>query len=284
MNAEEFDANFETSTHDNLSFATYLRVEALSNSGVEDLKKSPAHYQYYKRNPRQPTEAMEFGTLVHCAILERDELAKRFIAKPEGYDGRTKEGKGFKEECIKKGLSVVDPENLLSATNIADRITSLAEGNLAAIIAASKKEFSVFWKRGDIKCKGRPDLYCDQAGGIAIDVKTTRSPLRDGFEREVWNRGFHRKAAWYREGLKANGLPCKHVMFIAIDNNEGPKDFMTYLMRPEIVDLGDKQNNMLLKLFEQCQKDDMWPGYPKEIQELGIPNWTLSTLSEEELS
>lgn len=268
----------------NMSFEDYLKFDALSNSGMEDLRKSPAHYQYSKANRTIETDAMTFGSMVHCAILEPQELDKRYIAKPKGHDGRTTKGKKFNADCEASGLSVVEAVDLVDAKRIAKEIFEFEENNLGVIVQGSEKEFSIFWEKDGVAKKGRPDSYFELCGGICIDVKTTRSPLLDGFEREVWNRGYHRKAAHYREGLLANNLPCKHVIFIAIDNSPGYRDFLVYLMRPDIVELGARQNDQTIKLFKDCLKSNYWPGYPKTILELGVPTWAINKLSEDELT
>jgi hypothetical protein len=38
---------------------------------------------------------MYAGTLFHCALFEPADLSKRYVTKPPGYDGRTKEGKAW---------------------------------------------------------------------------------------------------------------------------------------------------------------------------------------------
>ncbi len=283
MNVEEFNQNFETCIIENLSFADYLKVDAVSNSAMEDFSVSPAHYKYFREHPKYDTEATDFGSLVHCAILEPKELFKRYRERPADYDGRKTKSKELKAKWDAEGVKGVDSEDLIFAQEIAKKIFALKDLNLGTLIETSISEVSFFWEKDGVRKKGRADKYSSQAGGICTDIKTTRHPEINEFEKEVFNRGYHRKAAHYKEGLEANGCPCKHSLFIAIDNNVGPRDFIPYLMLPEIVELGAKQNDRLIAKFKECKAKNEWPCFPKQILELGLPSWAINKLTDEDL-
>jgi hypothetical protein len=85
----------------------YHAHPALSASGLRVLKRSPLHYWDRYINPdrvtTEPTEAMQLGTLIHCAVLEPDQFDVRYIAVPEGIDKRTKEGKQVWADLLATG-------------------------------------------------------------------------------------------------------------------------------------------------------------------------------------
>ena len=72
----------------------YHADPAVSASHLHMVAKSPYHYwsRYLNpdRQPVKPTAAMLFGTLVHTAVLEPDELRNRYDLAP---DRRIKAGK-----------------------------------------------------------------------------------------------------------------------------------------------------------------------------------------------
>jgi exodeoxyribonuclease VIII len=66
-------------------------------------------------HPPQPTAAMDFGTALHCAVLEPIRFSKEYIAAPK-VDRRTKEGKAtwaaFEADNADK--SVMDADDFLT--------------------------------------------------------------------------------------------------------------------------------------------------------------------------
>ena len=56
----------------------------LSFSAIKQFAQSPAHFMAYKLGQRVETPAMKKGTMIHCAILEPEELENRYtILKKE---------------------------------------------------------------------------------------------------------------------------------------------------------------------------------------------------------
>ena len=75
--------------------AEYHRDGRISASGLKQILRSPMHYKFNKENPRPPTRAMEFGTLMHTAILEPELLAASYVVVPD--DAPTKQSRAGKE-------------------------------------------------------------------------------------------------------------------------------------------------------------------------------------------
>jgi exodeoxyribonuclease VIII len=286
MNVHEFNSNFEPCIIENLNPAQYHMVNALSNSRMEDFRVSPANYKWHLENPREDTESLTFGSLVHCAVLEPKELDKRYVSRPQvdgrDLDMRTKEGKAFKEQVEAMGQTVVKGYELDAARKAASQLYALEEDNLGNVLKASKMELSIFWQESKTNCKCRIDAYCKEAATM-IDLKTCRGAKLDTFERDAWNYGYHRKADWYRRGLAAHGLPLRHVIFIAIEKT-GPRDFIPYRLQNDILELGKIQNNKIFNKFRECRDLDVWPGYSKKIQSLSAPTWAIAKLEEDELA
>lgn len=63
----------------------YFAAEGLSQSGMKDLEVSPLRYWHKHINPDrpfdEPTPEMQFGTALHCAVLEPDEFDKRYACE-----------------------------------------------------------------------------------------------------------------------------------------------------------------------------------------------------------
>ena len=67
---EERTTAIEVGWHEGLTMEEYLAIDAMSASGIEQLRKSPLHFRYYRDNPKPSTPAMELGTALHMALLE----------------------------------------------------------------------------------------------------------------------------------------------------------------------------------------------------------------------
>ena len=137
---------------------------------------------------------MQFGTAVHCGVLEPHAFADRFVALPN-IDRRTKEGKAtFAEFCQ------LHPTKTLFDGPAFDRVRSCVDAVNAhpaarALIAGARKELSLFWtdQQFDVPCKARLDIL---NGGIA-DLKTTRNASKAAFARDMANLLYHVSAAQY---------------------------------------------------------------------------------------
>ena len=86
------------------------------------------------RPEHKPTNAMLLGTLTHCAILEPDEMEKRFIAVSSRT---TKKGKEEAKEAEAKGMTAVTETDWSNAVKMRD----------AVFAEPYAKKTSKFWYR-----------------------------------------------------------------------------------------------------------------------------------------
>ena len=64
----------------NMPAAIYHGTKALSKSGLDQFRKSPAHFRAWQdgTTKNESSPALEFGTAVHMAILEPELFAKSY--------------------------------------------------------------------------------------------------------------------------------------------------------------------------------------------------------------
>ena len=67
-------------------------MDGVSSSDLKKMAKSPAHFRYWKDNPKEDTPSLLFGRAVHKYILEKDDFYKEFAVAPD-INRRTKDGK-----------------------------------------------------------------------------------------------------------------------------------------------------------------------------------------------
>src|SRR5262245_8459627 len=62
----------------NVPMEAYHRWNAVSNSRLTKLDRSPAHLLAYLTEPPEDTKATAEGRAIHCAVLEPDDFVNRY--------------------------------------------------------------------------------------------------------------------------------------------------------------------------------------------------------------
>ena len=257
--------------------ADYHRMPALSASGVKLLRRSPAHFYGQILDPlrprSEPSPAMNAGTLAHCAILEPDKMAERYIVKPDDVDMRTKAGKEW-AASIPVGLDVVTEDQWLTADRQARAVRQLPE--VGKLFDQGHAEVSGFWtdaKTGSA-CKVRPDWVSPAGDGVLLlDVKTAKDASPQAFPRAAFNFGYHLQAAWYSEGfMLASGLPVLGFVFVVVESDY-PHQALAYVMDEGDMQAARLECRRLLDLYADCMASNKWPGYTSGVQILKLPAW-----------
>ena len=122
----------------------------------------------------------------------------------------------------------------------------------------------MFWERGGVQCKGRPDLIVQQGGRfILVDLKTTSGIA--AFDRNFFSLKYHWQAAWYMYGLhKTLNVPLDEVEFyFAVVDTEEPHLAQVVIPATPLIQEAQDSIDAELERFAGCVKTDTWPGLPK---------------------
>lgn len=264
-----------------LAMFEYQKVDRCSSHRLGLLKQSPAHLRFHIDNPSPTTDAMRFGSAVHCYILEPGEFKKEFVVAPK-CDKRTTVGKetwaAFQLE--NPGKTYLTADDMQRISGIAEAI----QGNFTAralIESVEDAEICGFWtdRTTGVKCKMRIDARLNRVGAL-LDLKTTSDASRREFERSIFRFGYHRQAAMYLDGNAALGCKYDDYTFIAVES-EAPFALAVYRLSDEVIELGRKENAALMHLYAICETDDEWLGYPDMIQDISIPAWAKRQIEED---
>ena len=245
----------------NMPAEQYHSTRALSKSGLDQFRKSPAHFLSWQvgESRNESTPAMEFGTAVHMAILEPHFFKDRYTVFTG--DRRTKDGKAAYEAVLSSGRTPLNEEQWESITGAAAAIH--AHPNAALLIDKIKPEVSVFANWGT-KVKARIDGLGDD---FIIDVKTTQDASPKAFAKSIAQFNYHVQAAWYQ---RITGI--ERFIFIAVEK-EAPFGVACYELDQQAIDLGASIIDESLKLFTECEQLNSWPCYATAIQTLSLPGW-----------
>lgn len=245
-----------------LPSATYHAHPAVSKSVLDKIARSPLHARAYLDGMRdEPTASMNFGTALHCAVLEPNRFANEY-AVWEG-DRRTKEGKAAYETLQATGATLIsrDDHDAISAMAMSIQQHPVA----AAMLTNGQPEASVFWKHNGIECKCRPDWL--RRDGIVVDLKTTEDASPAAFARSVAAYRYHVQAAHYLAGTQAESF-----VFIAIEK-KAPYAVAVYELDADSIQIGQRLRERDLDQYASCLELNQWPGYPAQIQKLALPKW-----------
>jgi exodeoxyribonuclease VIII len=249
------------------SNADYHADPAISASHLHAVAASPYHYFSRFLAPDRPpsvqTAAMKLGSLTHCAVLEPDELIKRYGIAP---DRRSNAGKAVAAEMEAAGIEAVTAPEMEQAMAMAASVRSHQAA--AALLRDGKAEQSFWWDDipTGLRCKCRPDWY---TGTTIVDLKTTTDASPKGFAKSVANWRYHIQQNHYLAGTFA-----ERFVFIAVEKTY-PYAVGVYELDETAALHGEAERRNNLQTIADCRAIGEWPGYGNTIKPLSLPNWAL---------
>lgn len=250
-----------TKIHTDMEALDYRAAHGLSKHEFDAFCFAPVLYKH-RHEHKKTSKAMEMGTVIHSLVLEN---RVEYAVLPADTDRRTKAGKeayqSFCEEHAGLYIITAEEERMVlgvqsAATPMLDEITEGCKRKVA--------EASMFWERGGVQCKGRPDLIVQQGGRfILVDLKTTSGIA--AFDRNFFSLKYHWQAAWYMYGLhKTLNVPLDEVEFyFAVVDTEEPHLAQVVIPATPLIQEAQDSIDAELERFAGCVKTDTWPGLPK---------------------
>lgn len=259
-----------------MAFEDYLAIDAMSQTGLKQLARSPWHYA--NRVEVKETRAMLNGSLVHCARLEPDALSQRYVVVPEDAPKRptdaqwaakksNESSRAAKEWWTAFGEQVAG-RTIITAADFA--ITQLQlealnrEQQIVEDMTGGASEVSVFWidPITGVYCKARPD-YVRQAsdGDVLTDMKSTIDESPQGFGRAAKRMRYDLQQAHYIDGWQIATGRKVHVFSFAAVTSMRPVLAKAYLLPDEFAQQGEEERRELLTVYANCRRSDIWPDY-----------------------
>lgn len=271
---------------DDLDDEIYHGPIGISNSGLKHLSKSPMHFKYYvlDQNEKKDTKALQFGKILHKAVLEPDMFAKTYISKEEISGDKRR--KAYKEavhdlQAAHPGKEVIPWEWFQDCSNMADQV--YAHPHARELLNNGVRERACYGLDEIINdypviLKAKADYF--RSDGIIIDLKKTANDARlSSFEKTVYNYGYFVQAYWY---MKVFG--AQEFYFIAVEDTP-PHGVCAYRATEAIVEAGQHRAEHYLRQFKECIANDRWPGYQQsDIEPVGFPHWAWTVEEEFENS
>lgn len=259
---------------------------AVSSSSLRLMvTRSPAHFhaQHVLAEKQEETAAMQFGSLVHEAILEPQVFRNRVRVMPDFGDLRKADNREKKAQWH----SDLPPTALVVGQEEADKLIAISESVMKHDIAAGVLAGAQFEKSGyyrdpvtGIKCRIRPDAWNPRLG-ILADIKTTQDASLDAFMGSIAKYGYHFQMGMYEEAIKIiTGQAPRISCFIAVEKNP-PYAVAVYQCDEAILSTGNHQYRRALDKLLECMAIDYWPSYQdKKSQTITLPRWYMYQLQD----
>ena len=190
----------------------YLKERPLSFSSIKQFVKSPKHYIQYITQPREQTESMLLGSVVHNLILQPDTFESKYIVEPD-FNKRTNQGKEdyqkFLDTISERKLQAVPPKVFLKAKEMVTQFMDSPNYNYVKQMDATETRFDKLSDTGLPICGYIDGMNAD----TNFEIKTVSSADYADIQRDFYNLKYHLQAAIY------NWVNGKNIMYIVIENS-----------------------------------------------------------------
>lgn len=246
------------------------------------IDKSPAHA--WQAHPklggvrREPTAAMDRGTLIHRLVLG----AGADIEPIAADDYRTKVAREARDEARAAGRIPVLERELDEAREVSDKlIVNLSEQGIELL---GESEIACVWQEetasGPIWCRGLIDHLIEGPRLLIVDLKTSRSAHPKACARHVVDYGYDVQRAAYVRGLeRARPDMAGRIDFVfAFVELEPPYACTVARLDGMFRERGERRWIQACETWGSCLALNSWPGYAIEPVYLEAPGWLLAEM------
>ena len=258
----------------------HSEIPAISKGDLDKINRSPFMFmeQVAGLYKQEETPAMQFGSLVHTALLEPDKLIKNYASDELFLELGGRTSKAYKDAVkeyldTNKGISLVKADDWASL----QKIMQEAKSNelISELLTDGVAEQTIVWKEEGLNFRCRPDYMREWAGKtLAIDIKTTKN-IKE-FERTIANFRYHVQAAHYMAGLTE--VMKKECLFVFIIlENQYPFASRIVALNDMTLKLGSDTRQKDIDTLKECIKSNTFPKYERfatpEIEVVDVPAW-----------
>jgi len=215
---------------------------------------------------------MDFGSAVHCLVLEPHNTAAKVVMCPFS-DWRKDAAKEMRAAAHDAGMIPLLQEDYDEAERMARAIWKQLERSEVgeALAAGGKAEQVAIWQESDerdearlVSCRSRMDWLSDDCSFI-LDLKTTSGSAEpDAWARGALPQGADIQAAMYQRGISQ--LFQKSPVFVfAVFETDPPYAGSLVSLDPTYMALADEKFCEALDIWARCMATGVWPGYPSRI-------------------
>lgn len=253
-----------------MDFKTYCEMPAVNWSTLKEARKSPLHYWHRTQTPRKDSTTLAMGRATHTAVFEPE----RFLLDYALFTGERRAGKEWNECCAaNRGKTILKQPEYETCLAMCKAVRSHPiAGPLLTPPGEAEKVLTWRDEETGLDCKGRLDWW---RIGLLADLKTSADIDAHRFAANAHRMGYFGQLAFYRAGLKANGLDAPLPKIIAVEA-AAPHDVAVFTLDDDAMWRGEQEVRELLRLVAAGRFSGQWPGrYPAEVP-LSPPAWAFA--------
>lgn len=243
--------------HD-IPFSNYLAIKAWGSGSLKAMRRGPPRRVIFERDGgRADTDATILGSAVHCLLLTPDLFSKQYAIKPDGMSFASKEGKAWRDDPVRAGLTLLSHDVGLAIDDIVEAL--LANKAVAASLKrAEHREVSLVWDCSTTgeRCKARPDWI---AGKFIYDLKVSRHASGSALGYRSFIEGWMHQSAHYRTGAIELGQHVTGGRLVVVEPTP-PHFVYTLEIKRDALDLLEIENIQTLRMLRDCRVANVWPG------------------------
>lgn len=247
----------------------YHSSEGVSKTGLWSLyTKTPFHYRHVVR---KPSPAFDIGKAAHIAILEPERLDKAVMRGP--VDRRGNKWKEAQDEAEHFGRLLLTEKDHDTALIIRDLAATVPQIRLMQS-GEFMNEASAYHddEETGVTVRCRPDIY-NKTHSLIGDIKNMSDASPAAFSRDAGKFGYHMQDAVYTDvWSRGTGMDVDGFFFIVFEKSDPPMVACYELDAPSVEE-GYAVYRAALAKYVECRDRDEWPGYPSDIQRIGIRKW-----------
>jgi hypothetical protein len=201
------------------------------------LKAILGHSYFKAKTPLKRTPAMKLGTDIHCAILEPDVWANKYVRMSENINLRTKAGKEERDAIEAEGKFGLKADEYDMIQEIALQTLSYKEV-LKYFHEDTETEISMTFEMDEypgLEMKGQIDLY-DPRTKTLVDLKTTADVMKA--ERQFRDLHYNLQLRFYQRACEANGRPVDEVKVLFVET-AAPHTPALFTLSPSLLHMAD---------------------------------------------
>lgn len=248
----------------------YWKIDAINSSALKTFINDPIEYQnrYIKKVLQfKQSDAMNFGSALHCKVLEPTEFDSRFIVKPDDVNLTTKAGKEWKESV--GGKKIISNDDLKLIEVLSTRAVDITPfefqlGNHHKELVLTKQHNENNWLKVKVDWLIElPDkiINCDLKTITAIDDRTILRNIKDF--------GYHIQGAFYDNVISDNFSKPVETYLLFMSKNTGNCRYLP------INNFVQHSRNFVLNKIDEliwCKNNNKFVS-DYEISEMTIPDW-----------
>lgn len=202
------------------------------------------------------TPAFAEGREVEAFICEGKEAFDALCAvKPDGYDGRTKEGKAWAAEVGNRRIVTADYARMVQDMDCAVR----EDDTCRAIVDTFEKQLTLDAEVNGIRVQVKPDLCrIDGDQAISVNLKTCADLNKLVSGRQIADFGYHTSFGLERIVFRANGITLTECYDLCVEKSY-PSRCALIPLAPMFIDIGELEVTRWLERVAECTATNRWP-------------------------